>query len=271
MRGHLSLVCAIFLLTSFTSFGKEEFQHPGGIYLLPLEKKSSIPPIVRYGIKEAAVLEYDKEWVALIGISIHQLPGEYLVYYRHSAKDEVANFMKFNVRARKTVTSEVAERMFPPEIEQLSALDFENTAPPKVPLSLPFQSAWTDEFGISRSNRSNRINAVDYLYTLISERSLIRAPQSGFVSNITNSDDGTQSIVIDHGQGLYSLIHGLSDLTVEVGNGVTNRAVIGKVATPVQSESKDGDNETQLGRISWQVQLNGVFVNPNYLTQLNAN
>ena len=271
MRSHLSLISALLLLTTFSSFGKEINQHPGGIFLLSLEKQSSIPPIVRFGNKEVAVLEYEKEWIALIGISMQQLPGEYLVYFRQSAIDEVASFMKFTVQAQRTGTLNESSKKFPPSLKRMSELDFENSVPPKVPLTTPFESAWTDEYGALSSSPNNQIQAVNFLYTYAKERSLIRAPQAGFVSNIIDSDDGTQSIVIDHGQGLYSLIHGLTDLTVEIGNGVTNRAVIGKVATPAQSGSTRDASVESLGQVFWQVQLNGVFINPIYLTQLKAN
>lgn len=271
MKAALSLLFAVLILTSFASFAKEDYQHPGGLYLLSLDKRSPIPPAVRFGIKEVAVLEYENEWMAIIGIPLKQLPGEYLVYYRQSGTDEVANFIKFDVQAQKTLYLDSLDIKLPPEVRNISDLDFENSTPPKVPLGLPLESSWKDDFGVSSSDAGDKITVVNFLYTRAQERSLVRAPQSGFISKIATAQDGTESIVIDHGQGLFSLIHGLTDLTVEVGNGVANRAVIGKVAIPVQSELASATDEARLSRISWQVQLNGVFVNPVYLTKLKAN
>ena len=62
---------------------------------------------------------------------------------------------------------------------------------------------------------------------------------------------------LDHGRGLYSVIRGVTDLSIETGNGVMAGAVLGK--SPVY----EGRNST----ISWQVIMNGVYVNPVLLVE----
>ena len=84
------------------------------------------------------------------------------------------------------------------------------------------------------------------------------------------------SVILDHGRGLYSIIHGLEEITVATGNGVVAGAVLGKARFQTDIPSSGGfiSSETSqinsgVSEIRWQCLLNGAAVDPLILTQLN--
>ena len=67
------------------------------------------------------------------------------------------------------------------------------------------------------------------------------------------------TVVLDHGRGLYSVLRGLTDLTVDIGNGVVSGAVLGRLPAPT---------DVAQSKLVWQTQLNGVFVDPSLLSEM---
>jgi murein DD-endopeptidase MepM/ murein hydrolase activator NlpD len=93
------------------------------------------------------------------------------------------------------------------------------------------------------------------------ELSNVIAPQNAIVSRIEFDENQTElaTLFLDHGRGLYSIISGMSDLTVEIGNGVIAGAVLGKMPL-----DKTGSPTTLI----WQCVINGVYINPLILTKI---
>jgi septal ring factor EnvC (AmiA/AmiB activator) len=69
------------------------------------------------------------------------------------------------------------------------------------------------------------------------------------------------TVFLDHGRGVYSILSGVADLSIEVGNGLVAGAIIGKLPSSV--------NTDQPSTLIWQSVVNGVYVNPLILTELN--
>ncbi len=249
-----------------------QLNHPGGIVELTLKKKSGNPPVVRYGLQEPALLEQDNDWRVLIGISLEQLPGNYLVYVREDNEEETATYESINVNHKsypllKNSAGSVKKLQ---TFKTLSELDFKNSQPPSMPMQTPFEASWDLGFGTIFSNDSNQAYTQNHTFAQANARTLIKAPQVGIVCKVKKNKNGLFTVVLDHGRGIYSLLHNLDDITVELGNGVVAGAVLGKVSE-VKKPSTEQDNTqtTEIGKpVYWQVQLNGVFVNPLYLINL---
>ncbi len=251
---------------------EDRYNHPGGIAEISILKESSDLPTVRYGLIEPAILDSGTKWKILIGIDLQRLPGDYLVYIRPNGEDKTARFEKFQVNHKsylfKSTSSDKPMQL--KEFDELSDLGFSNSQPPILPLTLPIEGDWSDEFGSLYPNAGNAETATqNHTYIDSAPRSLIKAPQSGIVCKLHVSENGIAVVVIDHGRGIYSLVHGLSDLAVELGNGVTAGAVIGKVPEKItikgrQSQSASPDKS----RVYWQVKLNDVFINPLLMTEI---
>ena len=275
------LVCAL-LLGSFSSSGfsqetasDKRFNYPGGVVELYIPKTSSQVPLARYGMREVTLLDQSEQWCLLIGLDLDTLPGEYIVSIGDT--DIPAYTVKFDVE--QTIYSELADDAASStgniQHSLFSELDYQNTNQPALPLKLPVAGLWIYNFGrVAESlndivdddkpfySQKQTLTAQNFIYLDTTQIETVLAPQNGIVSRIVKSNDATETatVFIDHGRGLFSIIGGVQDLTVDVGSGVVAGAVIGKIPA-VQVD-------IQPTSLIWQTVLNGVYVNPLILTQL---
>ena len=265
------MCCSLLWATESFSASVNQFNHPGGVVEVNIERLSSELPEIRYGLDEPVILEHPDSWRILIGIDRATLPGEYIVFIKRKLQDARAFHETFQIQ-QKTLTPIIQQ--WPDDLpakinhEQLSDLDFTNTEQPGIPLQLPAQGDWKNTFGqnlmLAGQQRSTEVN-----FTMLTavQNQLILAPHNAIVSKISpfslnpskpnnNQPEATPlyTMVLDHGRGLRSIISGISDLTLKTGNGVVKGAVIGKV----------GKNKT----LFWQSMMNNAYVNPLILTQL---
>ncbi len=253
---------------TWASFGAQPVKQtgiPGGVVEISVPKTNDVPPNVRFGLSEVAVIDRDQRWLALIGLDLKQLPGEYIVYVRQAESDEPAAFVAFEVLHNdynsQVTRSETHATFLPPSIniETLSVLDFTNSQPPTFPFSFPVDSDWQNGFG-SRAHENSVESQVqvNYITTDAPMRALIRAPQRGIVSNVIQNGPSNATVVLDHGQNVFSVLHGLDELAVEIGNGIEANAVIAKVPAT--------QNALQPPSVIWQVSMNGAYVDPELLS-----
>lgn len=244
----------------------QEFNYPGGIAELRIKKLSNTLPDIKYGLKEPVIIEHDDYWRVLIGLKQDTVPGEYVVYIKHDIEGLSAFHQTFQVTQKNTVMSGAdSNEHLHKQYETLSSLSFNNTQSPSLPLQYPVEGEWNRHFNQPLANTKTRSKKGHQLLrqnliAFSSPRLLtVQAPSNAIIAHIeTDKTTQTATLFLDHGRGLYSVIDGLSDLTVEAGNGVVAGAVIGKL-------KPSGVNTSIL---TWQCVLNGVFVNPDILTQL---
>ncbi|MBT8114938.1 MAG: M23 family metallopeptidase [Arenicella sp.] len=241
----------------------DRHNYPGGIADLILEKKSTRLPEIKYGIREPATLDLGDRWRVLIGIELDTLPGEYVVYVKPAGEDSSAYTEKFSVVQRvypiKDHRNLPAARL---EYDQFSELDYENSNQPELPLVFPVNlvDQWSDDFGHLIEETPESLVAQNYISLTTTALTTVLAPQNAIVSRIVADEDDYATVFLDHGRGLYSIISGVDDLVVEVGNGVVAGAVIGKLPG---NSSFDRPHT-----VTWQCTLNGVYINPLILTIL---
>ena len=245
------------------------YAFPGGVAELWIPKISQNLPTVMFGMSEPVIIDRDQQWQILIGLSLNTLPGEYVVYVKENDAETPAYSLPFNVehKTNSIIQGEIKFEFLESEINPLSELSYNNTEQPKLPLSLPVAGKWADYFGflmmdINSNPESGNHQLQDYVSLSTSELSTVEAPSNAIVSRIVfesdNSDNANPlaTIFLDHGRGLFSIISGLSDLSVETGNGVVAGAVIGKL--PPSNED--------LSTLYWRCSMNGVLINPLILT-----
>jgi hypothetical protein len=145
--------------------------------------------------------------------------------------------------------------------DRFSEIDFSNTEQPTLPLLLPIKGDWQDVFGtvIAEAGAPLENNAgqtSNYVFLENRQLSIVTAPQNAIVSRIVQpqTSDGLATVFLDHGRGLYSVLSGITDLSVETGNGIVTGAVIGKLLAKSESEPAS--------ILIWQTILNGVYINP---------
>lgn len=251
----------------------DSYNFPGGVAQLLLPKLSSSLPVVKFGMAEPPIIESENHWRILVGLDLAMLPGEYLVYVKHSDVDLPATSLKFKVVQKiypitniKDVRAAVNSRNI--SHDKFSETDFENSQQPQLPLRLPIDGTWVDIFGsVATSNDplsdSTEALVQNYVYLSSTDLAIVSAPQNAMVSRIIqgNEPDALATVFLDHGRGVYSILSGVADLSVEVGNGIVAGAIIGKLPSSINSD--------QPSTLIWQSIVNGVYVNPLILAELN--
>ena len=254
-----TLLAGFGLNSTTRASAQENFAYPGGVAEIVVPKTSKQPPLITFGTKEVVVLEQLQSWRALVGISLDTLPGNYIVLVKAN-KNMPARAITFSVRQHHyAITQETV--ITPRKLAMLTSLDFDNTAPPKLPLKTPIEGIWQDNFGQIAAAGPNLIqqNHVSFSPPAGTQQ-VVLAPQQGIVSHIVQPDGFGASLCLDHGRGLFSVLHGIQELTVEVGNGVMAGAVLGKI-----DASK---NTSSPAYLAWQCVLNEVNINPLIMTKL---
>jgi len=241
-----------------------EYSYPGGIAEIIIEKQSTDIPNIRFGIREPIIIDQGDSWRILIGLDLNTLPGEYLLYIKSADKDSRATHRAFEVRQKAYPVSELDKnnnKRINQTVKSFSEIEFNNTQQPNLPLILPIKAEWEDGFGTLYYKNDNKKPISHNLLTLKTEKnSLVLAPQNAIISKIEFNKQEIATVYLDHGRGLYSIITGIRDLTIEAGNGVVSGAVIGKVAPATLDK--------RFGQLTWQCIINGVYVNPLILTKL---
>jgi hypothetical protein len=255
----------------FNSTGFYSF--PGGIAQLRLPKLSSSLPVVKFGIAEPPIIESENYWRILVGLDLAILPGEYLVYVKHNDVDLAATSLKFDVVQKTypiTNIDDLRSAIHAKGInhDKFSEIDFENSEQPHLPLKRPIDGTWVDVFGsVASSNdplsKDSETLVQNYVYLSSTELKIVTAPQNAMVSRIIQGPEpeALATVFLDHGRGVYSILSGVADLSIEVGNGLVAGAIIGKLPSSV--------NTDQPSTLIWQSVVNGVYVNPLILTELN--
>ena len=246
----------------------ESFSFPGGITEVLIKKKGPLLPEIKYGIQQPTIIEQNDHWRILVGLSLDTIPGEYLIYLKHDLDDATSENIKFTVK-QKDQTIVLSNTKLNSEIERthknVNKLGYENSRQPNLPLLFPAKGNWNLDFGSIHYNPKNKKSKIQNQLLLKTKNVIsVLSPENALVSNIINNQNGTSTIFLDHGRGLYSVMSGITDLSVEIGNGVLSGAVIGKV-TPKTDFKKTPVAATTL---TWQCILNGIYVNPATLTKL---
>jgi len=249
-----SIICFIALFVLGIQIASANY--PGGIISLSFDKQSPDLPIVKYGLAEPVLIEQKDRWQIIVGISLTTLPGDYLVFV-DPQNDDSPFTLHFNILPRSF--AELPSSSLPVSIthKRFSNLDYQNTQQPTLPLDYPVSGKWHNVFGHIDTSNPEKTLQRNYISLSTTQLITVQAPQNAIVSQLTQNDDGTSTVFLDHGRGLYSILTGLSDLSIEEGNGINRGAVIGRLAA--------NESNRLPSKLIWQCVLNGVYIDPELL------
>lgn len=251
------------LLCTLPSYAQNNF--PGGYIDLKLEKLNNNLPEIKFGLREPVIIDEQAHWRVLIGLDLALLPGQYVLYYKHAGDNSSGEHKTIEVLQKVYPFQDLRETNLDDAIDnyapvEISSIDFSNTQQPQLPLMIPLGGDWTLKFGyqwiVEDTNDVITNNAISIQ---AGQYSSVLAPQNAIVSNIVMDEQELATVVLDHGRGLYSILRGLTDLTVDIGNGVVSGAVLGRLPAPT---------DVAQSKLVWQTQLNGVFVDPSLLSEM---
>ena len=245
------------------------YNFPGGVVELRIDKQSKSLPDVKFGVQEPVIIDHPESWRVFIGLNLDTIPGEYLLYLKRSIDGASSEHINFFVEQKSYPVLEY-KKGIEKQVNQIhssfSELEFSNTQQPNLPLSLPASGQWNSEFGsIYHNKKRKKLITQNQIFLPVSNNIVsVRSPENALVSKIITDDKDISTVFLDHGRGLFSIVGGLTEISVQTGNGVLSGAVIGKVTPEADFKSATVSTRT----LTWQCILNGTYVNPTILTKL---
>jgi len=274
MKSKATILVLIFGLALNFKSHADTFSYPGGVAQFTILKQTDTLPDVKFGLNEPVVMEYPNYWRILVGLGLETLPGDYVAYVKPAIEGAPGQYKKIIVKQQVYPFSEHAEfdstvsyQAISRTHDSFSDIDFSNTQQPTLPLRLPLEGNWSSNFGHKLYDVKKKVLHIPNAIVLsTTQLSTVVAPQTAIVSKIETSSSGLSTIFLDHGRGLYSILSGLDDITVEVGNGIVAGAVIGKLPAVKKSVAKQSPLTSSI--LVWQTVINNSYVDPQVLTKL---
>jgi murein DD-endopeptidase MepM/ murein hydrolase activator NlpD len=214
-----------------------------------------------------------KTWQVLVGIDLATAPGTYDVTISADNSDAARTTYPLVVKPRTfpTRTLTVDEAFVNPPPEALKQIEQDTRVMNRVWASGAAVKLWTGAFVLpvpdpanSRFGTRSVLNGqprsphsgADFLSP---EGRPVKAPNAGHVVFAGSQYFTGNTIVIDHGLGLFSLFAHLSHMVANVGDDVLTGAVIGEVGATGRVTGP---------HLHWTVRLNGARVDPLSLIAL---
>ena len=216
-------------------------------------------------------------YIGLIGISYYRQPGEYpllLEWTDRQGYHQQPFFLKVAEGRFKSEKLKVApKKVSPPEEERIrireqqsqvqSVYRFSHAFPVwDTPFQRPISGAVTSPFGTRRTyNRKLKSyhNGVDFR---AATGSPIYAANSGIIKFASELFYSGNTVIIDHGKGLFTIYAHLSRISVSIGQRVEKGEEIGLAGSTGRSNGP---------HLHWGAKLNGTYVDPlDLLDTINA-
>lgn len=253
-------------------------QQPGEVVRLVVgcACPSGIPSATALG-HDVPLVRIDGGWEGLIGIDLEVAPAAYAVAVRIDRKSQppLAATRTLTVTAKRFPTRRLQvapEFVNPPAAElqrirdeaQTLAVIFEKTSTPRewrgpfhLPVNVPANSSFGTRSVFNGEARSPHSGA-DFP---ASSGTPVAAPAPGVVVLAASQYFTGNTVVLDHGLGLYSVLAHLSVMSVNVGERVNAGQMVGRVGATGRVTS---------AHLHWSVRLSGARVDPLSLVAATA-
>ena len=237
---------------------------PGGVVILNLGAVAETPAVFFDGHR-VLVRKLGERWEAIVGIPLDTAPGTRGVDWRLASGETrhvsfaVTRF-KYPIQNLKVpprqvdLSKEDLERVERERAHIADVLDVWSPAgPAELTLAAPVPGERSKSFGSRRffnQQPRNPHSGMDIAGTIGTP---VHAPLAGRIADIGNYFFNGNNILIDHGQGLYTMYCHLSKIDVAMGDQVERGAVVGEV----------GDTGRVTGpHLHFGVMLNRAWVDP---------
>ena len=236
---------------------------PGGVSLVSIQ--SPRQPVVRFKGNRVLVVPtgIDNQWTAVVGIPLSYQPG---TYHLESVGGQPIGFQVDSKEYESQHLTITNKRQVNPSEEDLVRirkesqemnrvyLSFTESTGPVTQFRLPVEGTVSSTFGLRRFFNEQPRNPHSGLDIAAPEGLAIGAPGDGVVAATGHYFFNGNTVLIDHGFGVISMVCHMSRIDVKPGDRTTQGDVIGAVG--------------QTGRVTgphlhWSVSINSVRVDPN--------
>lgn len=238
---------------------------PGGIVNLPLDIKSSESPVVEFHGKRVLVRRNDNdEWIAVVGLPLSLKEKEASIKIISPQKKEISFSLKkphykvekLTLKNNRHVNpnKEDLKKIQEDQIKVKEALSRFTDKQPNLELQKPTAGRLSSSFGLRRIMNGIEKNPHSGMDIAAPTGTIVNASGSGEVVLVSSLFYSGNTIIIDHGHGLFTVYCHLDTIDVKEGTLVNRGDVIGTVG-------KTG--RVTGAHLHWGVELNGTKVDPS--------
>lgn len=264
MTATIKIIAVISLLWAQTCPALEVRSHPtpGGIVQISFLPADQPKPTVFFADRSILVVERKGYWEAVVGLGLQTQPGEYFLDTNLNERK-----LRFNVAAReypiqalnfsdpRLVTPNAADELrIERETHHLHNLlsTFSSRLAPRQ-LALPLKGRQSSPFGVRRMLNGLMRQPHTGLDIAAAQGSQIISAAEGDVVLVDDLFFTGNTVVINHGQGMFTLYGHLQNAIVEDGQQVAAGEPIGTVGATGRATGP---------HLHWSVSLNGEWVDP---------
>ena len=237
---------------------------PGEVVLLTIGGVAAPVAVRAFNLSWPVFPAGERRWRALIGIDLGTKPGRYDVTV---TTDGAQVTYPLGVRARSFPTRRltVDPALVNPPPEAQARIEREAREVEAVWAASPAERLWSARFARPVSNPANSAFGTHSVFNgeprsqhtgadfLSPAGRPVTAPNAGRVVIASARYFSGNTVVLDHGQGLFSLLAHLAEIDVKPGDVVAAGAVVGKVGATGRVTG---------AHLHWAVRLNGARVDP---------
>jgi len=235
---------------------------PGGVAVMPLAAADAPKPALRFNDHDVLVVSRDGLWYAVVGLPLELRAGDQQV-------DLNGAFLLLELANKQypssTITVTNAATVRPSEAQQqriarenaelMAALNPVTKRQPEVlAMQPPVAGRFTSVFGKRRYYNGQREPKIHTgLDIAAATGTPVAAPSAGSVALVANRFLTGNTVVLDHGSGMFSMYCHLDSTAVIAGDELTTGQLLGKVGATGRVTGP---------HLHWSVWLNGSWVEP---------
>ena len=233
---------------------------PGGLTMIPVGDGIQ-PPAVSFNGQPVMVIRPDEQqsWLAMVGIPLSQKPGEASIKagnnnIRFGVHDHPYPEQHLTVKKKHVNPSAAELARIRKEQAQMAAV-YTSFSPPRPwqPMAWPIRGDMSSAFGLKRFFNGEQRNPHSGLDIAAPTGTPILAPADGKVVLTGNFFFNGNSVFIDHGQGLVTMVCHMSAINVQEGEEIRAGTLLGKVGATGRATGP---------HLHWTVSLNNARINP---------
>lgn len=242
---------------------------PGDVFIFRIKDSGSLSVDAEFNGKKLDLYTSGDDLIALVPVSLNTAPGEYTIIARHGGEERTAS-VEVNDHEFKTIKLTLPEGKVILSPENLARSRKESkllgdTWSRNTSMSWeggfvsPTGTEISAEFGLNRimnEKRNSRHRGTDFRGKAGTP---VKAINSGTVALTGDLFFGGNTLVIDHGMGLYSIYMHLLKFNVSDGDSVSTDDIVGHVGMTGRATGP---------HLHMSVKLKGVSVNPESLFRL---
>lgn len=245
--------------------------YPGGIAVIPLVSADATEPRIYFRKRRVMVSKNQDKWYAIAGLSLGLKPGQHSIMridaqgqrHRHFfyIQDKKYPAQYITVKNKKWVTpnKKQLDRIIAERKIIIKALTTWSSNPPlKFQLIKPVQGRYSSAFGLRRFFNKQPRRPHSGIDIAAPTGTAIYAPASGVILVTGNYYFNGNTVFIDHGQNMVSMLNHLSKITVTPGTVVKQGDKIGEVGSTGRVTGP---------HLHWSLSLNNTRVDPKIFLQ----